>query len=380
MKKVFFTMTVVMMILTTLQSMATSTITAGKYFLQNVATGLYLNNGASWGTHAIVNDVGLEFELEVGKGDEVLIINKDLYLSPDSDTQVHVWVDWYTPKRWNFHEISEGIYHIGISNSGNLTVGNDNWVILDSCTNEMSQWKLVTFEERLQTLNNATREKPIDATFLIQGANYFLANNEHDYWIGDHSENVWVHSELGSFVQIWNDGNDYYKPFNIHQNCNVKNGTYKLTVQGFYRAKYSYHFLVYGESETLDAILYANTKELPLVSLHTKENELERYRDDYWGLSCAWPGNGEAAADFFSEGLYLNTIDNIKVNNDVLTIGVRDNSTIQHGCWMTCANFRLYYYGDGTSSNEQKPEGDVNGDGIVNISDVIYLINIILNQ
>ncbi|MBQ6063277.1 MAG: hypothetical protein IJK87_06550 [Prevotella sp.] len=357
MRKMFNLMVAAIMMMATSAwgANAASSIVAGKYYLQNVATGLYLNNGSSWGTHAIVNDVGLEFELETEDGGDVMIKNNGFFLSPDSDTHINVWVDYRTEHYWSFQKLSEGIYRIGVNNDGNLTAGSDSIVNIESCTDENAQWKLVTLEDRLKVLNTATRENPVDVSFLIQGANYFLPDKDrgvyigsHDYWMGDHGDNVWRNSNLGAHINIFNSEDDYDKPFNLYQDCEVRNGTYKLTAQGFYRAKYNYHFLVYGETETLDAILYANKKEQPLVSLMSKENELERYRSDYWGLSCAWPGSNEAAADFFHEGLYVNTIDDIEVTDGKLRIGVKDEATIQHGCWMTCTNFRLYYYGDGT--------------------------------
>ena len=166
MRKMFNLMVAAIMMMATSAwgANAASSIVAGKYYLQNVATGLYLNNGSSWGTHAIVNDVGLEFELETEDGGDVMIKNNGFFLSPDSDTHINVWVDYRTEHYWSFQKLSEGIYRIGVNNDGNLTAGSDSIVNIESCTDENAQWKLVTLEDRLKVLNTATRENPVDVS------------------------------------------------------------------------------------------------------------------------------------------------------------------------------------------------------------------------
>jgi hypothetical protein len=107
-------------------------------------------------------------------------------------------------------------------------------------------WTLVTQEQRLAELANATPENPIDATFLIQGAN-FSRNDQRNYaWSMDaSSQNLSGGNNVNNCAESW------HSTFTLSQTLyNAPAGKYLVSAQGFYRQD--------GEIEELP-VFYANT-------------------------------------------------------------------------------------------------------------------------
>ena len=326
---------------------------AGKYYLKNVATNKYLSNGARWGTHTIVDTSGLEFELFKKGENKFIIKNNGLFVSPSgkTDEKADIWVDLQTPQDWIFEQVADNVYIISDAEQGNLTLVGDTIVYLTDTTDEKAQWKLVSFEDRLKELNQATPEHPVDASFLIRGNNYF-ADLENSQWVDLPNWMILTQKE-GRYIEVSVPDDNYRDPFNFYQTCSVKNGVYKLTAQGYYRAKWNYYYCYNGEPYSYDAILYANEEETPLMSIFSEDHKLEQYEIEYYGQLHALPAAGAEVMDFFKHGLYVNTVENINVTDGKLVVGVKNNTIMTRGSWMTCYNFRLYYYGDPNAKSDQ---------------------------
>lgn len=328
-------------------------VSGGKFYLQNIASGLYLSNGSTWGTHAYLDTSGFEFDLLKSTENTFVIKNNGGFVSMSgkADEATDVWVDFVTPQDWIFTEVSDNIYLISDKNQNYLTAIGDTIVNMTNLINDSAKWRLITYEERLKELNQATPEHSVDASFLIRGNNYF-ADLENSQWVDLPNWMILTQKE-GRYIEVSVPDDNYRDPFNFYQTCSVKNGVYKLTAQGYYRAKWNYYYCYNGEPYSYDAILYANEEETPLMSIFSEDHKLEQYEIEYYGQMHALPAAGAEVMDFFKHGLYVNTVENINVTDGKLVVGVKNNTIMTRGSWMTCYNFRLYYYGDPNAKSDQ---------------------------
>lgn len=166
------------------------------YYLQNVATGEYLQGGAEYGVRPVLGN-GIEFRVE-----KVYDGIYNLY-SGIKHTEGYLCDEGYIDHgKTNFiiQEQSSGIYTIATTdeacNNLNpsyngtfgrlLTVGDDKRVSFISgadASANASQWRFVTEAERIAALNEATRTNPKDATFLIKGASFTQGDQQvADKW------------------------------------------------------------------------------------------------------------------------------------------------------------------------------------------------------
>lgn len=79
--------------------------------------------------------------------------------------------------------------------------------------------------------------------------------------------------------------------------------------------------------------------------------------------------------EYYPNGVYLNTIDNIVVTDGKLRIGIRRNGEAVND-WTVFDRFRLTYYGP----TESETSYDVDGDGSVTVADVNKVAGVILGR
>ena len=309
-----------------LATMKGNPISAGTYYLYNVATGSWLCAGSDWGTHAATNDVGLDLTLtKSGSGYTIATgvqngtlgeLNVNLYM--DSSSSV-----------WTFSRLSTDNterYIYAIASEGNYLAATESGVVetVTSRTNERAAWQLVSSQDRFAILRNATEDTPVDATFLISGSDFGRNDTRNTAWKGSPTIGA-ANTDTAA------DHSNYCAEkrgttFDVYQELTgLRNGDYMLSCQGFYTPDYN------GSSTARNARLYANEQDVPLILIGTG--------------GYAKPANSQfAACQAFSQGNYADNSVAVTVIDGTLRIGVR--STTSTGKDWTCFDhFRLTYLG-----------------------------------
>ena len=300
---------------------------AGTYYIYNVSTGTWLCAGGDWGTHAATNDVGLD--LTLAKNGSGYTIATGIQNGTSGSLNVNLYMD-YTPSTWIFTRLDTGdderyVYTISVG-SRCLAAGESGAVeIVTDRTDERAAWQLVTPQDRFTMLRLATEEAPVDASFLIRGADFGRNDTRNAAWKGNPTIG-------GATSDVAADYSNFCAEvrgttFDVYQELtNLRNGDYILSCQGFYTADYS------TNSTVRNARLYAGSKAVQLMRIGMGGN--------------AKPENSLfGAAQAFAQGGYAGDSVAVSVTDGTLRIGIR--STTSTGKDWTCFDrFRLTYLGD----------------------------------
>ena len=284
---------------------------AGKVFVQNVATGKYLGAGASWGTHAVLTDTGIDYALTTNSDGTK---NFDSQVS-NGGAKNFLNGEWNDGEAfgWTVSQLSNGNYTIS-NGSQYLSAGNDNLVVLSDNADE---WRFITVDERKEALAAATSSAPVDATFLIKGANFNRNDKRNDNWtVSDDCTN----RNLSGGNNENNCAESYHSTFTISQVVeDAPAGTYTLTIQGFCRQD--------GGAAEDAPVFFANEETKAFGPLTGTENSMTD------------------ASVSFTSGLYtMGPITVVVAEDGTLTVGVKGTGTSQ---WVIWDNFQLKYYGNG---------------------------------
>ncbi len=284
---------------------------AGKVFVLNVATGKYLGAGASWGTHAVLNDTGLDYALTTNSDGTK---NFDSQVS-NGGAKNFLNGEWNDGEAfgWTVSQLSNGNYTIS-NGSQYLSAGNDNLVVLSDNADE---WRFITVDERKEALATATSSAPVDATFLIKGANFNRNDKRNDNWtVSDDCTN----RNLSDGNNENNCAESYHSTFTISQVVeDAPAGTYTLTIQGFCRQD--------GGAAEDAPVFFANEETKAFGPLTGTENSMTD------------------ASVSFTSGLYtMEPITVVVAEDGTLTVGVKGTGSSQ---WVIWDNFQLKYYGNG---------------------------------
>ena len=175
----------------------------------------------------------------------------------------------------------------------------------------------------------------------------------------------------GNVAEFWNTS------FGMGQTVEgLPQGRYRLQVQSFYR---------YGNidpatsahragTEQLNAKLFANGTEVPIVSLY--DESVTRYAYSPY----SYPDNvSQANTAFNSYGLYTNTLDVELGQGEDLSFGLYSETSVQ-GDWCCFDNFKLTYLGPPTGIDTKKRQPatdgaryDLNGRRVGNAGKGIYI-------
>ena len=284
----------------------------GKYYIQNVTSSKFLGAANSWGTQAslvknpdFVTLHNLEsgeytIESQVANGGSNYFFNGS-YM--DDGTALPVTIaksgeDTYT--------LSNGADYFGYD--GQTTI-----LAKLAAENPNAVWKVFTEEQIFATLQTATQENPVDATFMIT-----------DHTFGRNHRNVSAWTNEGGCALTGGNSNKhcaekYHGTFNVYQKLtNAPVGVYKLTAQGFYRQD--------GSDNDNLPVLYANNETVTLPLKTTSENSM-----------------ADACASFEAGKFVLDPVFVQVTEAGELTVGVKleTNTTL----WCIWDNFELTYYG-----------------------------------
>ncbi len=165
-------------------------------------------------------------------------------------------------------------------------------------------------------------------------------------------------------IEFWQTNFDMYQTIK-----GLPKGTYLLTVDAWCRvgdnqqnydawvadnaATMAYVYAVDGDSTVYSAPV-ANVMKGAMTESYGYDGEAEFTVGD---VTYYMPGSlvsGRSYMDAPNEGVYTNSVI-CKVGDDgQLTIGIKKDQNVSNS-WVVCDNFKLYYYGDGSS---QQPSGD----------------------
>lgn len=336
---------------------------AGKVYLFNLGTGLFLGTGSSYNTHAAVDQVGIEVEL-IAEGDGFKIkTGRGGGWLAKGNAEASVYVD--TPNSnqvWQFLPISgvEGAYNISFDGNATNLLGynprtqNDNgtgifWgsigIKRENGADPMNQWKVITLEERATLIAAASEDQPVDVSYLIGSPSM----NSQDSRDTDWTRNVtggnygWINNTENHGYEAWNSDN-----VNFYQTLqNLPAGKYEVSVSGFWRegsGDYQAEIVNNGGTLNQNAYLYAGDQRVLLENIAS-------YPDFVPGIASQpsvngnfpnWPGE---ALEYFETGAFKNTLQVVVASNGELTIGVAVDNKVAYGDWVVLDNFRLTYLG-----------------------------------
>ncbi|MBQ7462470.1 MAG: starch-binding protein [Bacteroidaceae bacterium] len=285
---------------------------AGKYYIIDAETDMKMAAGGSFGTHGIVNELGLDLWLTPYTESRTVTIDSRVSGGGDSHfLSQNLFMD---SEEWGWGLLYQGFgFYIKDPNSGKyINIDEDNNLVLSDTPRE---WIIVTDEgvreERLEELAYATIDKPKDATFLITAPNF----NRNDQRNAE-AWNVSGDCTLSTGNEVNNCAESLHSTFTISQTlAGAPKGTYQLTAQGFYRQDD-------GASEAAPQF-FIGSEMVQLPKLTGSE------------------ANASDASASFTNGLY--TIDPITFYYDGtgdLTIGIQ--GTAEHQ-WVVFDNFCLTY-------------------------------------
>ena len=296
-------------------------IANGTYYIYNAATGLYLGAGDSWGTHAVVNKNGLDYQLTNVNGKCTL--NSQVSNGGQSYFLNGEWNDGASFE-WTIQETAPGSGIYTLSNGSQFAVakGNTNNARVELQADGSSaeaQWQFITPEQRLakaqEQFATASEENPVDLSFLIKDGDFGRNDLRKSYW------NVTFNDSWGFNISGGNNNNNnaecYHHVFAIQQSVQVPDGKYMLKAQGFYRQD--------GSDNVNLPVFYANDETCVFPLKTTSENSMSDASVSF------------SAGKFEIEPIILDVV------GGELSIGCKlDNNT---NLWCIWDNFRLYYIG-----------------------------------
>ena len=337
----------------------------GFYYVQNVASGNYINCGGNWGTHIIADKLGFELLLtraEDGKHWKLISCIRS-NIGGDGALGTEGYVDNYEGTDLMLASIGDDVYAILADNGKYLTTNAvDNLVDFNGMSPDDSkaQWRFIDAEEvfmgRLKALETASAENPIDATFLIPCPNVNNAkDNRMTSWNMDSGTAYYnygisvIDAEpiLEFFRSVDNGSN---APFSFLQDVTLLPGRYKLQAQGFYRDG-DYAEAAHRHSdgnEQIDAFLTAGDASTPLKSIFEQISSSQKRGWSTWTSLGYIPNTMAEASYTFQAGAYDNELFFDVSEEDAknpVCFGIRGRESFHYNNWTTIDNFRLTYYG-----------------------------------
>ena len=306
-------------------------IPEGKYYL--VAMELEDNNlmaaGKSWGTRGIVNDKGLDLNFIYNDATENYFIETNVYNGSDNhflgenlfmDSPAYGWNitedEVYGHNIWV--KVGEAKKYLGVNANSELALVDAPyaWGFFYA-----DQWEKTIKEEGLEAMKEATKDKPVDATFLLKDPQFNRNDHRWEAWkVVPENSDPNRFSRGGGCDENHGNGcaESYHIVFNISQTIkNAPAGVYQLTAQGFYR-----------QDDNVE-------EDLPVFFIGDKSSP--------FGPRTGTENNMTQAGNSFEEGLYTNNPIEFIVDEDgEITVGVDVTATHQ---WVIFDNFQLTYLG-----------------------------------
>ena len=292
-------------------------IAPGKYYIQNVSTGLYWGAGNNWGTQASLlahpDYVTLVSNEDGTYKIESLVDNNGKHFF-DGEWMDGVAKPVTITKAGDYYTFSNGTTFYGANPEGKATTFEGTMILgTPAGDSQEALWKVISEEEMAAKLVTATESNPVDATYLIA---------DHTFGRNHRLVNAWT-NEGGAALTGGNsnkhDAEKFHGTFDVYQKlAGAPAGVYKFSAQGFYRQD--------GSDNDNLPVFYANeeTSTFPLKT--GTENSMAD------------------ACTSFEAGKYLIEPIYVQVTEaGELTVGAK---LVTNGnLWCIWDNFVLTYYG-----------------------------------
>ena len=302
------------------QTWSGNEVAAGKFYLYNVGRGQWLCAANDWGTHASIGSVGLDYTLAVPEGvaEGVYTIDSNVSNGGNSHYLIGDWNDG-AATNFTFTKVADNPITYTIQNGENYLgyTGNGTYAGNVTTVDANAHWILVTKDDLIANLANATAQEPINATFFIEDANFGRNDLRRSAWTMEA-----VNQNLSDGNNVNNCAESWHSTFTLSQSLTgLPAGVYGLKAQGFFRQDGSnYDDLPY---------FYANDEKVTFV---------EREANG--------PNSMSDCSVSFAAGNYTSKEAIIRYDEGDFFVGAKleANTTI----WCIWDNFQLYYYGDCT--------------------------------
>lgn len=291
---------------------------------------------------------------------DLLAINTDLGLALETSTASQATMD---AANVLIDEVAESI------ENGEYTI--------EEATAKIDEVKeMITKLNIPEEAENASDENPVDVTALIVNPGFDVLDDN-----GNATANGWSGTAPSGINNENTNAEFYYdkvKTYDFNQTINgLLDGTYKVTVQAFYRAGTStedYKGALINSTDSLHAFLYATSGEetasVPLQHLGNgaKAGGYNGGTDEASVANGIYvPNTMATGAMAFNEGAYVNSVI-VKVTGNKLTIGLKKNESLKSD-WTLFDNWTLTYYG---ANSAQTPNGDASGiEGVASDATVV---------
>ena len=326
---------------------------AGKVYLFNVGTGMFLGAGSDWNTHAAVDQVGIEVEL-IASGDDFTMksawgsFNNTPYVDTGANT---VYKFQAVAGKENVYNILESTDLLGWNPNGK-TDGKKYWNSISNVAgadaNDANyQWKVITPAERKALLATATTQNPVDVSYLINNPG-LNRKGGYDMWkkegpggnvsrVSSQDDNNGDRAADFGY-EIWNSNTIEFS----QQLSGLTPGTYEVAVQGFYRD---------GDGGPQADIVNANGDLISRAYLKANDQtaslkNIAYCLDGVPGVASRATSNGSfpnwprEAFEYFETGYYWTSVQVTVGNDGNLKIGVYKDSKADAD-WVVLDNFRL---------------------------------------
>lgn len=334
-------------------------------YLRNRGTGRFLKSGGAWGTHSVVGNYPIGFNMEENNGKYALHCEAG-YVSCEADN-TQTFVDTNNEnsvKDWELIE-QDGFYvfaHNGRALSANDPYyfnddPNYRWVILDALNpaDKLQQWEVLTKDQMMEELQNANAENPVNASWLMSNPNFdrnfnvakwdrssisttakrMTCNFAGGLNVGGPDDNLCAEAYVGT-TNI--SSRNTASAWEIHQTLtNIPNGYYIVHVQAFQKKEDKGAEKVY---------VYANDEKVPVMNMW----DLKEVTSAGMGVTkdgnYYYPNSMDEASKYFNAGYYLHTL-TVEVTDGTLKVGIKkdDTTSYQKYHWTCFDNFQLYYFG-----------------------------------
>lgn len=366
------------------------------YYIQNVATGLYLKAGGEWGTNAVEGRAAHPFYLEKRSDGSYAISSIAGFLH-----STDMWADWKlrNDSRWTITKVSElasGVNQFYLENANGRALSSQGHVtgqlMMDKhhAASYAQKWIFITEAQMKEQMSGATATKPMDITPLIKASSFDLVDgivmndpDDANPWKDDNDNNIaslplyskltqaaynrywsnfatygrynwhsmirggWGETSVYNGVGIISEGN-MSRSINVTQTVNsLPKGKYYFSFEGFYRYQTSSDFF----GGLLDAIgdAFRDIKFQVVISAGNttiKTFDLQANTNIAIDSEPLEKAGQEVAKVFRDNDNYKQFYEFDLTSQSNVTITIRKTSTSSSNAWICVDNFTLVYYGN----------------------------------
>ena len=300
-----------------------ATLETGKYYLKNVGSGLFWGAGNDWGTRGSLLKHA-EYVTLIAQGNGIYQMESQVSNGGTAYYFEGDYMDNANPMSLTISKIDD-VYTIASPDDklfgydGTSTVLGKN--VADG---ENAQWQIISEDEMKATLDDATADNGVDATFLILDPNFGRNNRNVGAWT---MANEGVAYNLSGGNNINNCAESYMSTFVLAQEVSVPNGKYVLNAQ----AAVTFHD---------DRVIKDyDGNGYPQITANDQVSDFKEMETDD-RLS-----NMGRLSEQFTAGKYAVEPITVYVTDGKLTIGAKSE---RNDIWAIWDNFELTYYGPAT--------------------------------